>query len=436
MTQNKILVTVFLAVLMLFGWMQLLTGGGDKGMYDERMASAADLMDRQLYQRAGQEYVLAAQEMDTDEAWDAAVEAYKAEYAREPEVYDEYLQVLTQALASRPGSGAYARALAALYTEKGNAREAYNALSTARKNGASGEELEQALQKARYACTEGWQTFASFSALSNGFYAVDRFGGLDYISADGDTENLRGYTMLGPVGEDGVRLVCRNESWQLETADAVVQGYVNGPVEAAGVYAQGLIPLCTGGSWNYHDILGDVRFGGYEMAGSFVSGKAAVRTAGGWQLIDDEGQPVSGTLYNDICLDGTGRYLVKGVMLADAGQGYQLFDKKEKLVSDFSAEEVDMVTEDGLFAFRQADKWGFANTKGEEVIPAQYEEAKSFSNGLAAVQMDGKWGFINTDGLLVIDCQYEDADYFNEAGCCMVLRADEEWRLLQRAIDE
>lgn len=64
---------------------------------------------------------------------------------------------------------------------------------------------------------------------------------------------------------------------------------------------------------------------------------------------------------------------------------------------------------EGLAAVMDGDgKWGYINTKGEEVIPCQFPNpyegyiASPFSEGLALVQKDGKWGFVNTEGVEVI----------------------------------
>ena len=71
---------------------------------------------------------------------------------------------------------------------------------------------------------------------------------------------------------------------------------------------------------------------------------------------------------------------------------------------------------EGYAAVLKDGKWGYINTKGEEMISCQYsnpyEEYTSgaFHEGLAAVQKDGKWGYINTKGEEVIpislDVQY------------------------------
>lgn len=48
--------------------------------------------------------------------------------------------------------------------------------------------------------------------------------------------------------------------------------------------------------------------------------------------------------------------------------------------------------------------YGFVDTKGEWVIPAQYIEVKYFRDGYAAVKQEGGWGVIDTTGKLVIPC--------------------------------
>jgi hypothetical protein len=58
------------------------------------------------------------------------------------------------------------------------------------------------------------------------------------------------------------------------------------------------------------------------------------------------------------------------------------------------------------------DKWGFINTSGNFVIPAQFDDANSFSEGLAAVKVGDKWGYIDKTGQLKIKPQFDNALYF------------------------
>ena len=63
---------------------------------------------------------------------------------------------------------------------------------------------------------------------------------------------------------------------------------------------------------------------------------------------------------------------------------------------------------EGYAAVRRGRKWGYINTKGEEVISCLFDNAELFSEGLAAVCQDGCWGFIDTNGITVIPMKFEE----------------------------
>lgn len=58
--------------------------------------------------------------------------------------------------------------------------------------------------------------------------------------------------------------------------------------------------------------------------------------------------------------------------------------------------------------------WGFVDRGGELVIPAQYEEAESFSEGLALVRKNGLYGFIDRTGREAIAPAYDFAASFHD----------------------
>lgn len=62
---------------------------------------------------------------------------------------------------------------------------------------------------------------------------------------------------------------------------------------------------------------------------------------------------------------------------------------------------------DGLMIVKKNGKYGYLNTKLEEVIPCQFEEARPFDDGLAAVKKDKMWGFIDKKGENVIPFGYK-----------------------------
>ena len=88
--------------------------------------------------------------------------------------------------------------------------------------------------------------------------------------------------------------------------------------------------------------------------------------------------------------------------------------------------------QEGLFRFLENGKIGFANLKGQKVIPAKFDFASEFLSGLASFNVGGKpkeldsehsiwsgglWGFINKHGLVVINPEFTDVDMFFGSSC-------------------
>lgn len=60
--------------------------------------------------------------------------------------------------------------------------------------------------------------------------------------------------------------------------------------------------------------------------------------------------------------------------------------------------------------------WGFIDASGAEIVPIEFDDARSFANGRAAVSVDGAWGFITRDGAVVIEPQYAAVGDFSAEG--------------------
>ena len=160
-------------------------------------------------------------------------------------------------------------------------------------------------------------------------------------------------------------------------------------------------------------------------------------------LVDTTGETQSG-LYEEIVLNNLGQYLADEMYIAKENGAYGIYNKKMKLECALDCEDVDVCTQDGVFAVKQNGKWGYVNVKGEMVIEPQFEQARSFSNGLGAVCKNGAWGFVDLTGRVVIDYQFVDVGYMDASGICPV-RVDpeektdvaqeeetqESWKLLQ-----
>lgn len=64
----------------------------------------------------------------------------------------------------------------------------------------------------------------------------------------------------------------------------------------------------------------------------------------------------------------------------------------------------------GMAMVKEGLLFGYINTNGDYVIPAQFEEATDFSNNHAYVRKNDKWGVINSDGNVIIPCSYDEID--------------------------
>lgn len=65
-----------------------------------------------------------------------------------------------------------------------------------------------------------------------------------------------------------------------------------------------------------------------------------------------------------------------------------------------------------LVTYKEFEKEGYKDQKGDIVIPAVYDIAYPFGYaGLAKVRKYGKWGVVDQTGKEVISCNYEDFQF-------------------------
>ncbi len=140
------------------------------------------------------------------------------------------------------------------------------------------------------------------------------------------------------------------------------------------LFHEGLAAVKQNGLYGYLDKTGKVVIPcRYAWAGDFSGGRAVVSQGDGrWTVIDQSGQELVTKDY----------------------------------INDFS---------EGLAWFKEGGKYGFLNTSGTVVVPAQYDLAGDFSEGRAWVGKAGgtgyRYGFIDPTGALVIPMNYDYAGY-------------------------
>lgn len=98
------------------------------------------------------------------------------------------------------------------------------------------------------------------------------------------------------------------------------------------------------------------------------------------------------------------------------------------LCTDFIYDNTGKCSWEGMIAVLRDGKWGFCNSKGEEVIPCEYDGAEyvdasaakeglnytqaapyGYSGGYAAVKKDGLWGFLDKNGNIAVPFVFDEA---------------------------
>lgn len=69
---------------------------------------------------------------------------------------------------------------------------------------------------------------------------------------------------------------------------------------------------------------------------------------------------------------------------------------------------------EGFAEVQLNDKYGFINDKGIEVVPIKYDRVTGFYEGLASVKLNGKHGFVDGTGNVIIPFLYDNDALFSE----------------------
>ena len=80
---------------------------------------------------------------------------------------------------------------------------------------------------------------------------------------------------------------------------------------------------------------------------------------------------------------------------------------------------------EGLAWVEKDGKWGYINTKGEQIVECKFDHANVFNEGFAVVKKDDKWIYINTKGEQAIECKFDYASKFNEGFAAV--QKDDKW---------
>ena len=69
---------------------------------------------------------------------------------------------------------------------------------------------------------------------------------------------------------------------------------------------------------------------------------------------------------------------------------------------------IDVFTNNKIFAKKYNDKWGFIDASGKEIVDFKYEKVTDINKyGFAGIKLNGKWGVIDNEGKIIVEPSYE-----------------------------
>lgn len=238
----------------------------------------------------------------------------------------------------------------------------------------------------------------------NGLALVRSEGFYGYINSSGEMVIPAAYDSASAFSSAGMALVSKNGLYGY--IDATGNAVIALNYTYLGPFYSGLAPAKTQEQFGYIDTTGAfVIQPKYEYAEAFSQdGVAKVTVTGKYMFINTKGEPITETAFSKAGTFQNGY----AVVTVDGKQGLLKPDGTYAIAPGEYGFPKPVCEE--LLVFRDpAGLYGYMDTAGTVVIPAQFTDAQSFrKDGFAAVEKDGKWGIVDKTGSWIADARFEE----------------------------
>lgn len=172
-------------------------------------------------------------------------------------------------------------------------------------------------------------------------------------------------------------------------------------------FQEGLSKVKKGKMWGFVDKTGkEIVPPKYDFVWAFQDGLGLVKQNDKYGFVDKAGELVIPIQYEDAHSFNGGFAVVK------KGGEVNFINKAGKVPFDNVFALIDGKA--GLFIVKQNNKYGLLNTKGQFILPLEYDDIENFDrNNLFKVKQNGRYGIVDKTGKVVMPVQYLEMDDFS-----------------------
>lgn len=270
---------------------------------------------------------------------------------------------------------------------------------------------------------ESVHQFEELSSFSEGMAVVKKDGKRGFINTKGELAIPCQYDYVGSFSESWAN-VKKDDKWGFVNTNGEL--VIPCQYDGTGSFSGGMARVEQDDKEGFININGELIVQcEYRQVYSFSEGLAAVQKDGKWGFINTKGQLVIPCQYIN-AFDGFSEGLVPVDKKIEKSTYEYVFINTNGEVAISGQFDFAKSFSEGLAGVKKDGKWGFINTKGELIIPYQFDDfVHSFNEGLAIVKNNDKCGFINTKGELVVPCQYDNLYPMTKEGVALAIFNDE-----------
>lgn len=427
MTMKKILVPVIILLLVL-GWGNIIGGNASKHKkYNEYMAKAKALDEKEIY-------------IDALDQYKNALEFTENKFPVEEAILDDYLNLKKYNDFEKQGSMILenynyprdiTKKIVDYYIDRKQSANALKVVNAYLERQPKDDDFLELQGKLRGIYTEVYFAGASIDEYYNGFYVFTDDEKKGLMKSDGSEKIKATYDEISPYGkEPNYAAVCGDGDWYYVDKNGYKKLVPDFKVDSLGVFGNKLAPYKTAESYSYIDEYANKATElTYDFAGGFANKRAAVKKDGKWAVIKNDFSQVTDFIYDDVLVDDFGFATSQNVYIAKLDGKYHIFDLDGNMIGSEGFDEAKAFMSDDATAVKVGDKWGFANKKGEIELMTEYKDAEPFANGFAAVYDGKNWGYINKNATVVIDFEFNEAGCFNSSGVASVRKGT--WKFIK-----